>query len=339
MVSLTEVQASNARIASALPARLVAVFVGATSGIGETSLKQFAKSAREPRVYFVGRSQEAGDRITAECKALNSSGEYTFIKGDTSLIRVVDDICRDIKSRETSINLLFLSTGTLIFRTKTSEGLQVATSLLHYSRARFIQNFLPLLQRATALRRVVTVLAAGTEGPVDTNDFQGWNIPLMAARGHGSSLVTFSLEAFAKQAPEVSFIHVHPGPVKTGIARGTSGALMTTMKVVFTVLGPLVNMDLEECGERHVYLATSARYPPAVGGDAASGVPLGKGVAVVRGTIGKSGSGVYAIDKSGDSVGPKMEENLAKLRQGGLADTIWAHTQEEYKRIEGLEVK
>ncbi len=114
MVSLTDVESSNSRVKSALPSGLVAVFVGATNGIGETSLKQFAKHARQPRVYFIGRSQEAGDRIAADCKALNAEGEFIFVKADTSLIRNVDDICRDIKSKEKSINLLFLSTGTLV---------------------------------------------------------------------------------------------------------------------------------------------------------------------------------------------------------------------------------
>lgn len=120
MVPLPDVQSSNSRIASALPPGLVAVFVGATSGIGETTLKQWAKHARQPRVYFIGRSQEAADRITAECKALNSDGEYTFIKADTSLLRNVDDVCRDIKVKEKSINLLFLSTGTLVQHTSMS---------------------------------------------------------------------------------------------------------------------------------------------------------------------------------------------------------------------------
>jgi NADP-dependent 3-hydroxy acid dehydrogenase YdfG len=117
MVSLSDVQSSDSRIASSLPPGLVAVFVGATSGIGEATLKQFATHARQPRVYFVGRSQEAGDRITAECKALNSEGEYIFVKADVSLIRVVDDVCRDIKSKETAVNLLFLSTGTMVSHT------------------------------------------------------------------------------------------------------------------------------------------------------------------------------------------------------------------------------
>ncbi len=115
MVSLADMKSSNSRIPSSLPPGLVAVFAGATSGIGETTLKQFAKHARQPRVYFLGRSQEAGDRIVAECKTLNSEGEYIFVKADLSLIRVVDEVCRDIKSKEKAVNLLFLSTGSMIY--------------------------------------------------------------------------------------------------------------------------------------------------------------------------------------------------------------------------------
>lgn len=114
MVALSEVQSSNGRIASTLPARLVAVFIGGTSGIGEYTLKQFAKHAREPRIYIVGRSQEAADRITAECRKTNAEGQYLFIPADTSLIRNVDDVCQQIRSKEKTVNILFLSTGTLV---------------------------------------------------------------------------------------------------------------------------------------------------------------------------------------------------------------------------------
>lgn len=113
MVALTDIQSSNSRVASALPPGLVAVFVGATSGIGEYTLKQLAKHAVQPRIYFVGRSQEAGDRIKAECEALNAEGKYTFIKADVSLMRTVDEVCQEIKSNENAINMLVLSQGSL----------------------------------------------------------------------------------------------------------------------------------------------------------------------------------------------------------------------------------
>jgi hypothetical protein len=113
MVSLSQVQQSNASAASKLPAGLIAVFAGATAGIGETALKEFAKYTTQPRIYYIGRSQEAGDRLQNELKELNPEGEYVFIKKDMSLLKNVDEACRDIKSKETVLNVLFLSQGTL----------------------------------------------------------------------------------------------------------------------------------------------------------------------------------------------------------------------------------
>ncbi len=114
MVALSDVQSSNAQIATALPPGLVAVFVGATNGIGEYSLKEFARHARKPRVYFVGRSQEAGDRIAGECRELNPEAEFTFIQADVSLLKTVDEVCRKITAKEKTVNLLFLTCGSAL---------------------------------------------------------------------------------------------------------------------------------------------------------------------------------------------------------------------------------
>lgn len=113
MVSLDIIDSSNDRIRSTLKAGLVAVFVGGTNGVGATTVRQFAKYAAQPRVYIVGRSQEAGDRITAECKELNPEGTFVFLKHETSLMRNVDEICHELASRVQVINLLFLTVGTL----------------------------------------------------------------------------------------------------------------------------------------------------------------------------------------------------------------------------------
>jgi short-subunit dehydrogenase len=117
MVGLEAVRKSNALIATQLPAKLVAVFVGATAGIGEGTIKQFARLANAPCIYFVGRSETKGNRITDELKTINPSGEYVYIAADISLIRNVDDVCRQIKDREAFINLLFMSCGSLVFHT------------------------------------------------------------------------------------------------------------------------------------------------------------------------------------------------------------------------------
>lgn len=115
MVLLPEVESSNIQISTSLPRDLVAVFVGATNGIGETTLRQFARftNGLRPKVIFVGRAQDAGDRIAKECKALSPDGEFTFMKADVGLIKGVDEVCGRIQKSVGTINLLFMSQGTL----------------------------------------------------------------------------------------------------------------------------------------------------------------------------------------------------------------------------------
>ncbi len=77
----------------------MAVFVGGTSGIGEYALRALARRARRLKVYIVGRSQEAADRIIADCKKDSPEGEFIFIKADVSLLKNVDEVSQQIKSK------------------------------------------------------------------------------------------------------------------------------------------------------------------------------------------------------------------------------------------------
>lgn len=342
MVALEQIRSSNSHIATALGPGLVAVFAGATSGIGEASLKQFAKHAVRPKVYFLGRSKESGERLSAELKKLNPEGQYVYISVDVSLLRSVDDVCREIKAKESAINLLFLSTGTMISGKDTKEGLYYPTAVSYLARFRFIVNLLPLLQKATSLRRVVSVLAGTREGAVDTDDFQARHLHPLSPRGigHLSSLTTLSLEAVARTAPSVSFVHTFPGFVKTNIGNDVEGlgyAIMRgVFKAVYPLIGPLFATPVDEAGERHLFFATSARFPSARSGDGGgTGVPLADGVAVVRGTDGTRGSGVYAVTKEAEPAPAKTEQLLGKLRADGMVEKVWSQVEDEFVRITG----
>ena len=88
----------------------------------------------------------------------------------------------------------------------------------------------------------------------------------------------------------------------------------------------------EESGERHLFLLSSTRYPPA---DSAS---LGLGrmlVGTVRGTNGEIGSGVYSVGQDGESASHDTVEFLKALREQGLVEKVWEHTEEEFRRITG----
>ncbi|KAI1271942.1 NAD(P)-binding protein [Xylaria sp. FL0933] len=323
MVSLASVTESNSRISSTLPTGMVGLFVGATSGIGEAALKQFAQHAYQPRAYFIGRSQEAADRIIAECQALNPSGQYVFRKADVSLIRVVDEVCEEFKAREQSINILFLSCGVpSMDRAKTAEDIHLLAALNYYARIRFIANLLPLIRQASGLRRVVTVGGGGHEAELDRTDFPALRVPTDKLRGHLTSLVTLGLEAVAQAAPDVSFVHDYPGTVKTKLLDYLPEEVLKTLTFV----------PIEDSGQRHLFLATSAKFPPAQGVDGL-GVPLADGVEVAVGTSGVVGSGIYSVGADCESASPAVLQLLSDMRQQGLVQEVSRHTEGEFHRI------
>ncbi|KAI1327789.1 hypothetical protein F5Y16DRAFT_410164 [Xylariaceae sp. FL0255] len=257
MVSLDAIRASNARIKSDLSSGLVAVFIGATGGIEETTLKSFVKNASKPRIYFSGRSQDSGVRGREELRCLNPDGEYHFMQYDGSLLRNVDSLCQDIKAKEEKID----------------KGLYYAMALSYYCRIRFVVNLLPLIQRAIELCRVLTVVAGNKEGRIFPDDFQPRRLPITKARAHLALMNTLAFENLSIKAPEVSFIHNYA------------------------------------VGERQVLLATSARFPAHSGGT--NGVSLKMASKLLQ--------QVYWL--------------LKHMRDGGLAELAWKHTEDESLRV------
>ena len=115
MVPLPEIHESNDRIPSSLPKTLVAVFAGATSGIGEATLKNLVKYAIEPKIYLLARNPVSAARVIAECRRINPKGEYVFIKADLSLVKETDHACAQVKTSEKLVNLVVLSAGEISF--------------------------------------------------------------------------------------------------------------------------------------------------------------------------------------------------------------------------------
>ncbi|KAH7013651.1 hypothetical protein EDB80DRAFT_762242 [Ilyonectria destructans] len=276
----------------------------------------------------------AGDRLQQELKTLNSEGTYNFIKTDLSLLKNVDDVCRDIKSKEKAINVLFMSQGTLKFGTNTAEGLPLITAVTLYSRTRLTVNLLPNLRQASSVRRVVTVMAGTKEGPIYADDIPGRKVPLRGARGHLCTALTLSLEALSLKAPEVSFIHNFPGAVDTNLIRSGDGMILQVAKYWFRLSMAVRKswVPAEECGERHAWLCLSGRYPANEAGEGVNGVAS---ETIAMGSDGKSGSGAYSLDWDGESASETVVKFLDRYRAEGMVDRVWDHLEGEFKRITG----
>lgn len=334
MVELEEVQDSNAQITERFPPGMVAVFAGATRGIGKATMLEFAKHMRQPRIYLLARSEDTTQPVLDELHEVNPDGEYYYVEADLSLINMVDAACRRVRENEKAINVLFMSQGTLDFTSRTREGLRTMWALSYFSRMRLISNLLDHLRRGESLRRVVCVMAGSREGPIDPNDVSGRKVPIRQARGHLSSCITFGLEHFAEMAPEVSFIHDHPGSVPTKPTRALPPGMASFAVSLSMASGRKIS--LEESAERHLFLTTSSRYPPISVEDRplARGVPLSAGLRVALSSTARVAGGVYTVNSDCVSADYNTLELLRTMREQNIPAALWEWTQEEIDRVE-----
>ncbi|KAL3440307.1 hypothetical protein BJX65DRAFT_300577 [Aspergillus insuetus] len=337
MAPLSEVKASNNQL-SPTTVPTVSVFVGATAGIGKAALSELVSTGFPLRTYIIGRDQAAFQPILNELQASNPSATLIFLQGEISLLAEARRLTDIILSRESCIDLLFLSSGFLPFtgRQETAEGIELSTAVAYYSRLVFIRGLLPLVRARAAARRatqgslasfrprVVNVLAGGAESAdVFLDDLQlkepgHFSIPIYAR--HVATMTSVSLRRLAEQPEnkDIVIIHHHPGLVSTDLLKKSWGDQWGSSKQA----GPPARADMErstpaEAGERSLYIMTSAKY----GGD---GVPIGHGQVAGLTVQGKSDGSLLCVSDKLETL--DISGVLDSLAEGRAADTIWNYT-------------
>ncbi|QIW94608.1 hypothetical protein AMS68_000126 [Peltaster fructicola] len=332
MVALEAVRQANRGLTKAFPKKLTALFVGGTSGIGRSTLCQFTRHVEEPTVYIVGRNKQSAAPLLSELQTTNPRGSIHFLEADVSLMRNVDRVCEEVKQREKSLNLLFMTPGgiSLTGRSETTEGIDKIFALRYYARMRFVQNLLHLLENTTP-SRVVSILGGGFEGPMKTDDLDlKNNFSVLNCALHSVTMTTLAMEHLSQttSSPDLSFIHAFPGIVGTNIYTNSFPAPIAALYNygMWPLMWPF-SVNLQESGERHLFQSTSARYP-GKGMTEPSALPTRVSVAV--GSDGHTGSGVYLTNWKGEtSVGGRT---LQRYREDGLPAEVWSHTTELLQR-------
>ena len=220
----------------------------------------------------------------------------------------------------------------------TSEGLESTAAIRHYSRAAFILTLLPLINKSPN-PRVVTVLAGGQEGAVNTADWELTSpgaFGVLAAAGQTTAMHTLFLEELAKQPgnDKLSLIHVYPGIVKgTNLQfKNPPFPLNLITNYILPWFANWFGYTSEECGERVLFAGTSGRFR-RINVETERDRAVGSGSLVQKGSNGKVGSGVYTVTADSSVVlNPKV---LDGLRSDGTAVKVWTRTVEEIKKNGG----
>ena len=214
-----------------------------------------------------------------------------------------------------------------------ADGVEETITLRYYVRARFIHDLLPQLRAAPAAR-IVSIHGAGKEGKLNEDDLLLKDTYSMAtAAMHTSTMNSLALEEIAATNPTISCVHVFPGLVMTPGFDVLAETWPAPLRLLFKAAGiPLIKLfttSVEESGVRHLFHATSARFPPAAVRDPpAAGVALPAGAVVAHGADWKEGSGCYLLGWDGEEIGDK--KLLDEYREKGYGKKIWQHTYEVF---------
>jgi NAD(P)-dependent dehydrogenase (short-subunit alcohol dehydrogenase family) len=271
MVRYDEIQKSNREFGETSRATpFVAVFVGGTSGIGKSTIRALVSTNVSLKIYLIGRKSAETHTMSfiQELQTINSNANIVWIEGEVSLLTETKRICQRIRSNESRIDLLFLSTGYAPFglRQETAEGVEITQSLRYYTRVLFILHLLPLLREGNG--RVVSVLAGGMEWAVTNLDDIDLKKPgsfgVVNAHVQCANMTTAAMERLADDTPNVTFIHSVPGSVDTGnVWRGVDSPNSVKAWLVWLFLEPLIRLfsfSSEESAQRHLFQSTSAAF-------------------------------------------------------------------------------
>jgi hypothetical protein len=198
-----------------------------------------------------------------------------------------------------------------------------------FTRHFIAQSLLPLIQSAPGLKRIVDVAVGAKEIPINLNDLEAERCNQRQLEGRLATTKSLAWQELAERAPEVSIVTAFPGLVVTPIFGRIEGWMGVLFRAYAILFGWLVAVPLDECAERHVFMATSSHFPSKIEGES-RGAPVVGGLEACRGVDGEIGSGVYSVDRRNDAAGAKVIDLLRAYSEDGTRERIWQWMQDTF---------
>lgn len=305
----------------------VGVFCGGTSGIGLSTAVAFVEATKNsslpPTVYIVGRSAARGEAAKEQLTKINPKIKYQFLQHDLLYIEQAKRVANIIKTHENYINLLSVSQGSFPANGQrlTDEGLEEKMAVSYYSRWAIINDLIPLLIKGAEKAKadgvtdtpgaaVITALAAGLEDPklIDTTDYgltkHNYSFPKVMALG--PTYNTMIADKFAREYPQIAFIHTYSGLVNSDVFRGLPWFVRPIANVVTTIFGRIP----QSAGNANAYAA------------------------LISAT---TGSANIFNPKGEEIYNPEVRQKGEGLFNKEAQEDLWKHTQEVFEKAISLD--
>ena len=206
-----------------------ALVTGGTDGVGLSVVRALAKEGFE--VWFIGQSEEKGARAVAELK-----GRGHFVRLDLSDLAAVKKFAADFKKQHERLDVLLFSAGVMLpKRQETVQGLEKTLAIGYLSAFILSNELIPLLEKSGRAR--VLYVAGGKPLVMrarldfgDLNLAKDYSGPRAALRTVHAKTVLAEILAKKFAARGITFNSLHPGIVKSDLARSLPGPLSVVAK-------------------------------------------------------------------------------------------------------------
>ena len=236
----------------------VCLITGASNGIGTETAVGLAKAGAT--VVMVARNAERGEAALADVKQRSGSENVSLMLADLASLAAVRKLAREFGDRHQRLHVLINNAGAYNnVRLLTEDGFEMTFGVNHL--AHFLLTTLLLDQlKASAPSRIVNLSSgAHSRASINFEDLNGEaKYGGMSAYGQSKlANVLFTYELSRRlDGTGVTANAIHPGVVKTGFGRNSSGAIGALFTVFQTVAGPFL-LSPERGAETSIYLASS----------------------------------------------------------------------------------
>lgn len=202
------------------------ILVGATSGMGWHAASRLSEQGH--RLILVGRNARRGENLLARMAGHPSAGRRSaFIAGDVSTRAGIEAIADKVYSHTDVVDTLVNNAGVMMpNRRLTEEGIEYNLAVHHLAPYSMTGRLLPLLELGDG--RVVNTNSEGHRATpftgrsvdIDFSDLQSerrYDTFTAYSRTKLANLL-FTFE-FCRRYPEFTSVAVHPGMVRTRLAR------------------------------------------------------------------------------------------------------------------------
>ena len=213
---------------------------GGTGGVGHAAAIALAKQGND--IIIQGRDAAKGKAIAEELYKMNGS-TAKFIQADISTVDGIKNLAAEVKKLTNKIDILIHSTGTLNSdRKESKDGLEEGFTVNYLTK--FILDNQLLSELKNGEGRVIIVGAPLMKNAaINFDDMQmKKDYALMKAMGQNMLAVHMHAQELAKKNSNITVNVIHPGLVKSGILRNTTGP----MKFFFNIFGPLISNSAEK---------------------------------------------------------------------------------------------